>query len=129
MADKNVLFWGKPKKIMSEEERRSRFSSDTEIPGTYFRNMSDEDRGRWKAKLVGHKTNPPHPQVEIRKDDAVIVVSLGGGYKYKHYTPSETRGINIHIASAGPIRWTWKELADLQEAIREAREMLERFKK
>jgi hypothetical protein len=53
------------------------------------------------------------------------VVSLGGGYKYKYYTPDETKGTNVHIATAGPIRWTWQELSEFAQAIAEARAVLE----
>jgi hypothetical protein len=120
---KKVLFWDKPRRIMTEERRRDTFSSDSGVPGTYVPNMSDTDVKRWKAKLVGHKAG--HPQVEIRKDQTVIVVSLGGGYKYKHYEPDKTKGINLHIASSGPLQWTWKDLENLGLAIEEAKEVLE----
>ncbi|MBI2633021.1 MAG: hypothetical protein HYW78_01370 [Parcubacteria group bacterium] len=105
MSYKKVLMWTKPEKIMTEEERQEQFPSDSEIPGTYMPNMSSEDQKAWKAKLTGHRAG--HPQVEIRKDSAVIIVALHG-YKYKHYTPDGTRDIAIHIASAGPIQWTEK---------------------
>jgi len=118
-----VLFWGKPKKIMREEQRRETYSSDSEVPGTYVPNMSDEDVKRWKAKLVGHRSG--HPHVEIRKDTAVIIVSLGG-YRYKFYTPEKTRGINIHIASAGPIQWTFDDFDNLVKAVEEAKEVLKK---
>lgn len=119
-----VLSWDKPEKVVSTEEWAS-WQADSAPPGTYVPNMSKEDMRKWKAKRVGFKSG--HPQIEIRKDSTVIIVSLYGGYKYKHYgkySPS-TEGINLHIATAGPIQWTWQEWAECQEAIQEARAILE----
>lgn len=71
-----ILCWDKPKKVMTAKQREDTYSSDCGVPGTFVPNMSDDDRGRWKAKLVGHKAG--HPQVEIRKDSFVVVVALTG---------------------------------------------------
>lgn len=126
-----ILSWDKPGKVMSEQDRRDTFASDSGVPGTFVPNMSNADVARWKAKLVGHKSG--HPQVEIRKDSTVIIVSLHGGYRYKHYGnpnspwPSSTAGINLHIATAGPIQWSWKDYEEFQQAIAEAREFLEKL--
>jgi hypothetical protein len=124
-----ILVWDKPKQVMSEEQRRREFSSDAEVHGTYQPNMSAEDQARWKAKLVGTRSN--NPQVEIRKDTTVIVVSLLGGYNYKGYRPdapgSDSSKDNLHIASAGPIRWTWEEYEQFQAAIAEAKTKLEEW--
>lgn len=119
----SVLSWDKPAQIMTQEQREREFSADCAVPGTYVPNMSNEDIAKWKAKRVGFKAG--HPQIEIRKDTAVIVVSLGGGYRYKHYTPEETRKVNIHIASAGPIQWTFNEFNDFVGAVQEARTILQ----
>ena len=129
----NVLCWEKPKKVMSKEEWAGN-QADSAPPGTYMPNMSDEDRAKWKAKLVGQKVG--FPQVEIRKDSTVIIVSLTG-YKYKHYdtrrsqenlTKARKYDKNasfadwpvIHFASAGPMQMTYQELDELQAAISEA---------
>jgi hypothetical protein len=117
-----VLSWDKPLRAMPVEEWAS-WQADSAPPGTYVPNMSDADIRKWKAKKVGFKAG--HPQIEIRKDSTVVVVSLGGGYKYKYYTPERTEGINVHIATAGPIQWTWQEFAELQKAVAEARAILE----
>lgn len=117
----NVLMWDKPAKIMTEEERAAAYQADGAPPGVYVPNMSDEDRRRWKAKKIGGD----HPRVEIRKDTFVVIVSLGGGYHYKHYKPKQTEGVNIHIAAAGPIMLTFEEWAEFQQAVQEAREALE----
>lgn len=122
-----TLMWDKPDRVQSVEEWKS-WQADSAPPGTYVPNMSDADRARWKAKKVGFKAG--HPQIEIRKDSTVIVVSLHGGYKYNGYGSDKphsppTGGINLHIATAGPIRWTWQEWAECQQAIAEARAILE----
>lgn len=113
-----IIMWDKPKKTMTEETRRVRFQSDCEVPGTYFPNMSPEDRKRWKGKVVGKKTKSP--QVEIRKDTFVIIVSLGGGYKYKHYNRDNTIGINLHIGASGPIQLTFNEWEEMKKVVDEA---------
>ena len=130
---KTVLYWDKPKKVMTKEEWAGN-QADGAPPGTFTPNMSDEDRAKWKAKLVGQKTG--FPQVEIRKDSTVIIVSLNG-YKYRHYdtrrTPenlAKARRFDrdasfadwpvVHFASAGPMQLTYQELDELQSAIQEA---------
>lgn len=123
-----ILSWDKPAQVVSKEEWASN-QADSAPPGTYVPNMSKDDIRRWKAKRVGFKAG--HPQIEIRKNTTVIVVSLHGGYKYKSYgrggyCDPGTEDINLHIATAGPIRWTWQEWAECQEAIAEARAVLEK---
>ena len=112
-----ILFWGKPKKTMTKEEREESFASDSGIPGTYVPNMSDSDVKKWKAKLVGHKSG--HPQVEISKDNTVIIIAYYG-YKYKHYKPEDTKEINVHISSSGPIQWSFEDYDNFQKTIKEA---------
>lgn len=63
MSD-SLLMWDKPERKMSKEEWSSIGASDAP-PGVYTSNMSDEDRFRWKAKLVG--TRSGDLRVEIRK--------------------------------------------------------------
>lgn len=121
----SVLMWDKPKKVMSEEQRRRLGSSDAEIHGTYLPNMSASDVKKWKAKLTG--TRSGHPQVEIRKDTSVFIISLKDGYKYKGYTPENTKGKNIHIATAGAIQWSFAELEEFFKAAEEAREALRKL--
>ena len=77
-----VLCWDKPKRARPSADHAAEYSSDCGAPGTYQPNMSDDDRAKWKARIVGAKT--PVPQVEIRKDSAVIVISARG-YKYNGY--------------------------------------------
>lgn len=120
-----TLRWDKPKKVRSSEDHAETFVADGAPPGTYVPNMSSEDRASWKAKLVGVRSNFPH--VEIRKDSMVLIVSLHGWYKYKYYKPQDTQGVNVHIASAGPIMWTFGEWKECQFAVEEARRVSEEW--
>ena len=116
-----ILDFNKPNKIRKTEEHNDYYSSDSMVPGTYVPNMSNEDIEKWKAKLKYKNTD--HPQIEIRKDSFVIVVAYNG-YKYKHYDRNETRDINVHIASAGPIQLTFEEWKEMKIAVLEAKEIL-----
>lgn len=121
-----VLNWDKPKKIMTEEFRRSYYSSDAEIHGTYAPNMSAEDVKSWKAKLKYAKSKEPNtnPQVEIRKDTMVFIVSLAGGYRYNGFAPdcrwSNTTDLNIHISSNSPIQLDWDSWNKMNQSLEEA---------
>ncbi len=84
----------------------------------------------------------------------LIIVNLGEGYNYKQYrahseryygkTPADftpgyitqaqineyaerdsTKGINIHMATNGPIQMTFEEMAEMTAAIEEAKQALE----
>lgn len=126
----SVLMWDKPKRVMSSEEREDRYSADGAPPGTYVPNMSTADKARWKAKLVGKKVG--FPQVELRKDGMVIVLSLKG-YKYKHYDLRQTKGARrwptVHIALSGPMQLTLEELDELKLAIDEGMQFLRDLEK
>jgi hypothetical protein len=121
-----LLCFDKPKKAHSTEDHNIACSSDCGIPGTYVPNMSREDRAEWKGKIVGKKKGCP--QVEIRKDSFVTVIGLNG-YNYKWYRvgdkSSDTSGLNIHVASAGPIQMTFKDWEEWNQVIEEAKEILE----
>ena len=120
------LDWTKPAKVVEVQEWRNT-SFDGGPPGGYIPNMSSEDARKWRARLVGHRTNAP--QVEIRKSfssaQLTVIVNLGTGYKYKHQTPETTRGINIHMATNGAIKMTFEEMEEFHECIGEAKAVLE----
>lgn len=50
----SILSWEKPPRRTSVENWKS-ISADGAPPGVYSPNMSQEDRLKWKAKLVGKK--------------------------------------------------------------------------
>ncbi len=118
----SVLCWDKPKKAIPKEDWMS-LSADIAPPGVYSPNMSDTDRDKWKAKLVGHKVG--HPCVEIRKAAGalmVIVVSLKGRIKNKWAQIEEDT--NVRISANGPIQLTFDGWQEMKRAVEEARERL-----
>lgn len=125
-----ILMWDKPEKIMSVEEWQ-KISADNVPLGVYTPNMCKNDKERWKAKLVGHKAGRPH--VEIRKSakgvQIFLLVSLGGGYKYRGYKPDSkwdsTIGTNLHFSSNGSVRLTFQDWEDMKQAVEEAKAVLE----
>jgi hypothetical protein len=89
----------------------------------------------WKFELKERVKDSP--QVEIRDGHGiVIVVSLGGGYKYKYYGKRSAwrtkeqaldmvRGVNVHLALNGAMQCTFEEWSAITILIERAREMLE----
>lgn len=123
----SIICWDKPKKIRSTEKHCSEYSSDCGVPGTYVPNMSEDDRKKWKGKITQTTSSP---QVELRKDSFVVIVGLDG-YTYKgyHRVPEKTyerstKGLNVHIASAGPIQLSFKGWEEFKAAVEEARTFL-----
>lgn len=126
-----LICWEKPKKLRSTEKHNAMHSSDSGVDGTYVPNMSAKDRGKWKGKITQVTTSP---QVEVRKDSFVVIVGLDG-YTYKYYRriPKDgyggsTKGLNIHIAAAGPIQMSFKVWEEFIAVVREARNVLEKLK-
>jgi len=132
-----ILSWDKPEKARSSESHAAMYVADSAPPGTYVPNMSKEDVWKWKAKFTGHKAG--HPQVEIRYGGGlVIIVCLHDGYRYKGrrpegrttgggYTYGATIGSNLHIATNGPLIWTFEHFDEMVEAIAEAKQFLEDY--
>lgn len=127
----SLLSWEQPKRLKSTEEWQER-SADGAPPGVYVPNMSKDDQLKWKAKLIGK--NSETPRIEIRKTgrltftQMLVIVSLGNGYRYKHYKPENTLGTNVHISLNGPMRLTFEEMNEFSQAINEAKTFLESVK-
>lgn len=130
----NVLSWDKPKRKMNAAKWKDSYGFEDGPTGGYVPNMSDKDRRKWKAKLVGATTD--HPQVEIRKSSKAVqltmIVSLGNGYNYKYYKavnkPGDsyrTKGVNVHIALNGGYQLTFAEMSEMNDAVLEAKKALE----
>ena len=120
----SLLMWDKPKQIMSHEEYAEEHSSSAEATGTYASNMSDEDKKRWRARMIGGK----RPRVEIRKELAgtkiVLVVTEIFEYTVQSYGRQEAENYNVRLSMNGPILATWQDWAKMQQAIVEARAVL-----
>jgi hypothetical protein len=63
-----VLEWGRPPRLQSHEEWAS-YQADSAPPGTWQPNMDDDWKLKWKAKLLGQKSDKL--RVEIRKSTDV----------------------------------------------------------
>lgn len=117
-----ILNWAKPDKIMTTEER-SKISADGAPPGVYVSNISNKDLVKWKAKITGQKK--ARPQVEIRRNYMVLIVSLGEGYNYKGRGKA---GVNVHLSTSGAQLFTFEEFNQMNKAVQEARNMLLKLK-
>jgi len=118
----SILSFEIPKKVMSEEERQKRGSSDCGIPGTYLQNMSEEDMDKWKAKHIKGQDE----RVEIKKNfggtQAVIVVYKGcqeGNWREKISYHE-----NIQISANSKIHMSFDLWNEFQQAIAEAYKIL-----
>ena len=122
-----ILSWDKPARIRTADEHARLHSADGAPPGTYVPNMTAADQNKWKAKLVGKTTGSP--QVEIRKSvrgvQMLIIVSLGGGIKVGNRDRERSKGVNVQMSMNGPAQMTFDEMAALQAAVAEARQVLE----
>ena len=123
-----LLMWDKPAKKMAVDEWKDSYGFEDGPTGGYLPNMSDQDAARWKAKLVGKTTSSP--QVEIRRtmgNQLLLIVNLGGGYAYKHFTREGTkaRGVNVHLSTNGPLQMSFDDQAELNQVVQEARQYLE----
>lgn len=114
-----VLSWDKPTPLHDPKEHAEMYQADSAPPGVYQPNMSLEDQMKWKAKKTGYKAG--RPQIEIRRNGLVIIVALKHHtYKYCNRVPHQ-----LHISMNGPMHWSFEELDQMCEAIREAKAELE----
>jgi len=143
-----LLTFDKPKKVLSTEKHNKRFQSDSGVAGTYVPNMSEEDKNKWKAK---HITGTDE-RIEIRKtigcSQLLIIVykkayqpsypefpEYDGGGKDAYWedanniyrvqrTAWEKRHQDVRISMNGKLDLTWDDFWDIQEAVKEAFEIL-----
>ena len=123
-----LIDFSKPKKIMREEERREKYSSDCSVPGTYVSNMSENDLIKWKGKHIKGKNE----RIEIRKSlngvNIVIIV-------YKEIKSEEIKSYSgdiwtnylnkqIHISSNGTIQFELTDYIEFITVINEALDLL-----
>ena len=142
-----LLSFDKPKKVRTTEEHNKMFSSDCGVAGTYVPNMSKEDELKWKAKHI----KGDDERVEIRKEFGganLVVIVYKNQYnppfpdspsmkkyntpeyekEYKRYRERlkkyYTKHNEIKISSNGTMDITWEDWRELQDAIKEAFEIL-----
>lgn len=126
----DLLCFDKPKKVRSTEEHDNMFQSDSGVAGTYVPNMSKADTEKWKAKHIRGKDE----RIEIRKTingvNLLVIVykhrkdvkwNEGGLTDLKEYY---SRHQDIQMSMNGKLDMTYDNWFDLQQAIREAIEIL-----
>lgn len=141
----SILCWDKPKKAMSAEQWANNAGFDGGPPGGYVPNVAQDDLYKWRAVIKYKKTD--HPQIEIRRSSGfnhvqlLVIVALDG-YTYQNRVPEPrdkqpgdrygwwecTKGVNVHMSMNGSYQMTFDEMAQLSQAIQEAKEALEALK-
>jgi len=123
----NLLSFEKPKKVNTTEKHNGSYQSDSGIAGTYVQNMSEEDKNRWKAKHIKGEDE----RIEIRKTIdgvqlLVVVYRKENPVKYNHMDIQawRKRHQNVQMSMNGKLDMTWDNFWDLQEAVKEAFEIL-----
>jgi hypothetical protein len=154
-ASAPILCWDKPAKRVTTAEWKEEYGFDGGPVGGFMPNMSEEDEAKWKAKLTGTKLGFPQVEIRktLHGAQLLVIVNLGSGYNYKHYralseryhgkTPADftyritqaeidryaerdsTKGIQIHMAMNGPAQMSFQDIADLNQAVFEAKTYLE----
>lgn len=120
-----MLNFDTPKKVRSTKKHNDMFQSDSGIAGTYVPNMSKEDINLWKAKHIKGSDERIEIRKTIKGTQLLIVV-----YKKAHKTISDNLydkrndHNDIHISMNGKLDMTYDEYYDMNEAIREATEIL-----
>ena len=120
-----ILNFDTPKKLRSTEKHNEMFQSDSGIAGTYVSNMSNEDLGVWKDKHIKGKDE----RIEIRKTInsvqlLVVVYKKSTITKSKNWRDRTKDHNDVRISMNGKLDMTYDEYYDMNEAIREATEIL-----
>lgn len=113
---------------MSREQWEA-ISADGAPPGVYVPNMSDADARTFRAKKIGGSD----PRVEIRvtmgSQIKIVVRPKPISVPRKTHVYMDTNGyfvyLDVTISMNGPAEFTAGDWADFNEAIREAKEVLE----
>ena len=122
-----LLCFDKPKKVRSTEEHNKTYMSDSGIAGTYVPNMSEEDKNKWKAKHI----KGDDERIEIRKtmngvQILIVVYKKERPVKWNANNRDEwnKRHQNVQMSMNGKLDMTWDEFWDINEAVKEALEIL-----
>ena len=129
----SILSWDTPAKARSSKEHTTMYSSDSGVPGTYVPNMDEADMAKWKAKLVGARSD--HPRVEIRKSIGgvqllVIVCAdpapypVSGDWKAVDVWRRSGTACNVSMSMNGTLRMGFGDWAEFDQAISEAHQAL-----
>lgn len=116
-----------PKKINTTKAHNEKYLSDSGVNGTYVPNMSKEDMESWKAKHI----KGTDERIEIRKTfhgvQMLIVVYKKPNpveYSYKNRDAWNKRHNDVKMSMNGKLDLTLDEFFDINEAVKEAFEIL-----
>jgi hypothetical protein len=129
MAKFKYLCFEKPKKLRGTKEHNDKYSSDTNIPGTYMPNMRDEDMNKYKAKKILGE----YPRLEVRKTVSGTQVLIKAKpyflippHSYRtdedrsrHKLVNDHGRFNLKISMNGPLELTYQQWYDFVEAVNE----------
>lgn len=120
----SILSFEKPERVMPVEKWKG-IAADGAPPGVYTSNMSEEDQEKWKAKLSGMKSGDHQITIRSTKPHAntVIIVNgkMPGSAAGRSFDP---KPFEVKISANGPMRMSPVVLAEMQQAIAEARAIL-----
>jgi hypothetical protein len=125
---KKLLDFEKPVKIHTTEEHNKMYSSSADAAGTYVPNMSKEDMLKWKAKHITGENE----RIEIHKTidgvQVVIIVYKKARpvlkYDYKKKEEWDKRHQSVRMSMNGKLDMTWDNWFDMEQAVKEAFEIL-----
>jgi hypothetical protein len=112
-----LLSFEKPEKVLTDAQWRA-ISADGAPPGVYTPNMTDEDKERWKAKLIKGKD----ARIEIRK------CFMGLGYYAQVciivYKQTSEEFADVVISTNGKIGASFQQIEEMHQVINEAKTIL-----
>jgi hypothetical protein len=127
-----VLTFRKPKRAKSVEAWKTDYVADDAPPGVYVPNMSYVATLLWKAKVVGSRSKCH--KIEIRKTlgGTQVVVAVNGNMAHfkkpegapSHWKNREAQPHGVKISANGAMIFTSQEWISLNDAVREAKEVL-----
>jgi hypothetical protein len=123
-----VLSFAKPEPA-EPYEKWSSYVADGAPPGVYSSNMSEEDKLRWKAKLVGIRSKAYQIEIRTEEPGANLVLVVNGE---RNHPPEGTPPAFARHAAPGAVKFSangptyydprlWEKLDD---AVKEARLVL-----
>lgn len=108
-------------------EKWKSISADGAPPGVFTSNMSDDDKLRWKARLVGSKSGDHEIEIRSQKPMANLVAVVNGtmpGYDPKAPLSWTGKPGQIKLSANGPMYFDPDVWADFTRAVHEARQVL-----
>jgi hypothetical protein len=112
-----ILSFDKPKKVLTDEQWQ-KISADGAPAGVYTPNMTDEDKQRWKAKLIKGKD----ARIEIRK--CFMGLSYYAQVCIVVYKNSSEDFADVVISTNGKIGASFSQIEEMHSAINEAKTIL-----